>query len=95
MELRRRVSYLITQSKPRDFVVGRLKMQTGVPVSPILSNWFPYDIPDVADIAHLYDELTVPMSPYRNDPFHEEDKRPRAWPLSATVFTTLRISKNT
>ena len=81
VELRRRVSYLITQSKPRDFVVGRLKMHTGEPVSPILSNWFPYDIPEVTDIEHLYDELTVPISPYRNDPFDEEDKRPRALAL--------------
>ncbi len=63
VELRRRVSYLITQSKPRDFVVGRLKTHIGVPVSPILSNWFPYDIPKVTDIEHLYDELTVPIEP--------------------------------
>ena len=81
VELRRRVSYLITQSKPRDFVVGSLKTHIGVPVSPILSNWFPYDIPEVTDIEHLYDELTVPMSPYRNDPFNEEDRRPRALAL--------------
>ena len=52
-----------------------------MPVSPILSNWFPYDIPKVTDIEHLYDELTVPMSPYRNDPFDEEDRRPRALAL--------------
>jgi type 1 glutamine amidotransferase/glyoxylase-like metal-dependent hydrolase (beta-lactamase superfamily II) len=81
VELRRRVGYLVAQSKPRDFVVGRLTFQTGVPVSPILSNWFPYDIPDVADIGHLYDELTVPKSPYMNDPFDEEVKRPRALAL--------------
>ena len=81
VELRRRVSYLVTQSKPRDFVVGRLTFQTGVPVSPILSSWFPYDIPDAADIGHLFDELTVPMSPYGNDPFSEEVKRPRALAL--------------
>jgi type 1 glutamine amidotransferase/glyoxylase-like metal-dependent hydrolase (beta-lactamase superfamily II) len=81
VELRRRVSYLITQSKPRDFVIGRLSFQSGVPVSPILSNWFPYDIPDVGDIEHLYDELTAPKSPYGNDPFNEADKRPRALAL--------------
>ena len=81
VELRRRVSYLITQSKTRDFVVGTLKMHTGEPVSPILSNWFPYDIPEVTDIEHLYDELTVPISPYRNDSFNDEDQRPRALAL--------------
>jgi glyoxylase-like metal-dependent hydrolase (beta-lactamase superfamily II) len=37
-ELRRRVSYLVTQSKPRDFVIDRLTFPSGVPVSPILSN---------------------------------------------------------
>ena len=81
VELRRRVSYLITQSKPRDFVVDTLKMHTGEPVSPALSNWFPYDIPEVTDIEHLYDELTVPISPYRNDSFNDEDQRPRALAL--------------
>jgi type 1 glutamine amidotransferase len=81
VELRRRVSYLVTQTKPRDFVVDRLTFQTGVPVSPILSNWFPYDIPDGDDIGHLYDELTVPASPYTNDPFDEEERRPRALAL--------------
>lgn len=81
VELRRRVSYLITQSKPRDFVVDRLTMHTGEPVSPTLTNWFPYDVPEVTDIEHLYDELTVPISPYGNDPFNEEDKRPRALAL--------------
>ena len=81
LELRRRVSYLITQSKPRDFVVGRLKLDTGEPISPSLSNWFPYDIPQATDIEHVYDELTVPISPYRNDPFDEGDQRPRALAL--------------
>ncbi len=81
IELRRRVSYLITLSKPRDFVVDRLKLHSGVPVSPILSLWFPYGTPRVPDIEHLYDELTVPMSPYKNHPFDEEDGRPRALAL--------------
>ncbi|MHB0960327.1 MAG: ThuA domain-containing protein [Pirellulaceae bacterium] len=81
VELRRRVSYLITQSKPRDLVAGRLKLHTGEPVSPVFSNWFPYDVPEVSDIEHLYDELTVPLSPYRNDPFDEQDQRPRALAL--------------
>jgi type 1 glutamine amidotransferase/glyoxylase-like metal-dependent hydrolase (beta-lactamase superfamily II) len=81
VELRRRVSYLITQSKTRDFVVDRLKLHSGVPVSPILSLWFPYGTPRVPDIEHLYDELTVPMSPYKNHPFDEEDGGPRALAL--------------
>ena len=81
VELRRRVSYLITQSKPRDFVVDRLKLHSGVPVSPILSLWFPYGTPRVPDIEHLYDELTVPVSPYKNHPFDEADGRPRALAL--------------
>jgi type 1 glutamine amidotransferase len=81
IELRRRVSYLITQSKPRDFVLDRLKLHSGVPVSPILSPWFPYGTPRVKDIEHLYDELTVPMSPYNSHPFDEEDGRPRALAL--------------
>ncbi len=81
LELRRRVSYLITQSKPRDFVVDRLMQNTGEPVSPSLSSWFPYDIPDASDIKHVFDELTVPISPYRNDPFDEGDQRPRALAL--------------
>lgn len=81
IELRRRVSYLITQSKPRDLVVDRLKLHFGVPVSPILLPWFPYGVPKETDIGHLYDELTVPMSPYENDPFDEQDDRPRALAL--------------
>jgi type 1 glutamine amidotransferase len=81
VELRRRVSYLVTQSKPREFVVDRLKLHSGEPVSPLLANWFPYDTPEVTDIEHLYDELTVPLSPYTDDPFAEEDTRPRALAL--------------
>jgi glyoxylase-like metal-dependent hydrolase (beta-lactamase superfamily II)/type 1 glutamine amidotransferase len=81
VELRRRVSYLVTQSKPRDVIVGKLKMDTGEPISPLLSNWFPYDIPTADDIEHLVDELTVPLSPFQNDPFDRDDKRPRALAL--------------
>ena len=81
IELRRRVSYLITMSKPRDFVVDRLKLHSGVPVSPVLSLWFPYGTPRETAIEHLYDELTVPMSPYKNHPFDEGDRRPRALAL--------------
>ena len=81
VELRRRVSYLIAMSKPRDFVVDRLKLHSGVPVSPTLLYWFPYGVPKVTDIEHLYDELTVPSSPYKNHPFAEEDGRPRALAL--------------
>ena len=81
VELRRRVSYLIAISKSRDFVVDRLKLHSGVHVSPTLSYWWPYSVPSDSDIRHLYDELTVPLSPYKNHPFPEEDGRPRALAL--------------
>ena len=57
-----------TWSRNRNLVTSSLAgslFQIGAPVSPILSNWFPYDIPDAADIGHLFEPADGPHEPLR------------------------------
>ena len=65
-ELRRQVGYFIAQGQPHD------DLQRVVRLVPDYLVWMPYDTPLAEDVEHVYQELTVPQSPFNGTPPHAD-----------------------
>ncbi len=58
-ELRRQVAYAITMGRPMDAIVAEFLLPASY------YTWMPYDLPQPADLKHVYAELTAPRAPFR------------------------------
>lgn len=83
VELRRQISYVISQGRPRELITDFKShyLQREVRIHPDYIVWNPYDAPRREDLEHVYDELTVP-----NAPFNGQDPKPSKDKPQALVF---------
>ncbi len=84
-ELRRQVSFVISQGRPPE------RLMDEVHVGGDLLVWAPYDGPQPADLQHVYREMTVPAAPFSgSDP--TALTRRRRWCCLPTSHTSRVIS---
>jgi len=76
LELRRQVSYLVSQGRTLDSFRAEIRL------APEWLVWMPYDTPTPEDIGHVYGELTVPVAPFgRSATISGSNPAPRALAL--------------
>jgi type 1 glutamine amidotransferase/glyoxylase-like metal-dependent hydrolase (beta-lactamase superfamily II) len=76
-ELRRQIAFVISQGHSP----SAMKREIRLPGDAFV--WMPYDTPTVADLNHVYDELTVPAAPFDGRPPSSGHSLPHALVLYA------------
>jgi type 1 glutamine amidotransferase len=71
-ELRRQVGYVIARGRPKTALAAEVR----IPSDYLL--WMPYDNPTAEDIAHVYQELTIPAAPFNGRPPRQRDRHRHA-----------------
>lgn len=85
VELRRQVSYVISQGRPRELITDFKShyLQREVRIHPDYIVWNPYDAPRPVDLDHVYNEMTVPNAPFNGQVPKRSKENPQALVLYA------------
>ena len=85
IELRRQVGYVISQGRPRELITDFKSryLQREVRIQPDYLVWYPYDLPKGEDLDHIYDEMTVPNTPFYGQVPIRSTENPQALVLYA------------
>lgn len=80
VELRRQISYVISQGRPRELITDFKShyLQREVRIHPDYIVWNPYDAPRRPDLDHVYNEMTVPNAPFNEQVPKRSKENPQA-----------------